>query len=151
MNRLETIAPNLYKMLREVDAAKLQSLKMAACNYINPVLDQFPNDIISQAKAELMERGKLSKTIREELETLAYSFDEQYYPIYEANPGNESAYMPFFTQARAINAVSYAGEADSIESAVEAIYEAAQAVKNRKVFLEYLESLAETTIRHEMP
>jgi hypothetical protein len=144
LNRLEVIAPRLSKLLRAADPVKQQALKLAACKYVMPLLDPTDGKLVSGAVAELLQTGRLPKETREKLEDLAYSFDEQYFPLYEADPNNEAAYMPFFRQACILHAVSYAGEDDPYQSASESIYEAAQALgkSNCDPFLQYLESIA---------
>ena len=145
--RLEVIAPRLSKILKELDSKQLRALKLAGCRYVLPLLTQPWDDFLSQSIAQLMETGRLSADAREKLEDMAYSFDEKYYPLYEANPENKEAYKPFFNQARIINAISFAGKDDSYLSAIESLYEAAQAAAghDRKAFLDYIESLTGTT------
>lgn len=149
MNRLEVIAPGLFQMLRKADSAKLTALKIAACDYVFPVLKLTGEEskLLFEARTCLIETGKLPDKLRSKIEDLADAMDAQYFPLYEADPQNKDAYMPFFTQACALHAMSYAGENDPYESAVEAIYEAAQAAENRSTFLEYLEAMARTDNR----
>lgn len=141
MSRLDSIAPQLSKALSNLEADRLKSVKLAACKYAIESLNHQPGDLVAYATNELAESGKLSKDIRDRLASIAYTLDERYYALSEDEPDDEEAYMPFLSQARALNAIAYAGEDDPFESASEAIYEASQAVKDSGAFFAYINSL----------
>ena len=141
MNRLATIAPKLSQTLRNTDTAKLQSVKLAACNYVIQNTNEPPSELVSHALQQLNESGSLSKDIRDKLAAIAYGLDEKYFQFYEEDPEDEDAYLPFLTKARTLNAIAYAGEDDPYDSAVEAIYEICMVTRDRDSFIAYLESL----------
>lgn len=138
MNRLETIAPDFAQNLLKADPAKLRAVKREACREILPILDEINDADVVRAKDEIFKNDILSEDLRKKIDDLADSFDEKYLPLYEKNPKDEPAYMSFFTKARALSAISSAGEGDSYACAADAIYEVSSALMDRVTLFERL-------------
>lgn len=138
MNRLEAIAPDFAQNLLKADPVKLRAVKREACREILSILDEINEDAVVLAKVEIFKNDVLSEDLRKKIDALADSFDEKYLPLYEENPTDELAYMPLFSKARALSAISSAGEGDSYTCAADAIYEVLSALRERVSLFERL-------------
>ena len=143
MNRLETIAPDFAKNLLKADPAQLRAVKRLACREILSILDEIndDDDDVVRAKNEVLKNDILSEDLRKKIDDLADSFDQKYLSLYEKNPKDEPAYMPFFTKARALSAISSAGEGNSYACAADAIYEVSSALMDRASLFERLSTV----------
>ena len=141
MNRLETIAPDFAKNLLKADPAQLRAVIRLACREIISILDEINDDDVIRAKNEVLKNDILSEDLRKKIDDLADSLDQKYLSLYEKNPKDEPAYMPFFTKARALSAISSAGEGNSYACAADAIYEVSSALMDRASLFERLSTV----------
>lgn len=143
MNRLETIAPDFAQFLKEADPDTRSLLKREACREILPFLEGIEDEAVESAKLQIFYKDKMPAELRIQLENLADSYDEKYFPLFEGDPDNEAAYMPYFTKARALSALSSAGEGDSYECTADAIYEVSSALMDRNELFDRLRKVIE--------
>jgi hypothetical protein len=106
---------------------------VAACEFAVDAAE-VRTDSVAHALESLRRSGSLSKEEKEEIDTLVSSLDDEYFRLQaenESNPTAEKAHLQFFSQARAVAAISSAANSDSLEAATEAIYEAAATVDDK--------------------
>lgn len=91
---------------------------------------------MDESLRQLLSGYKLSIEQVSKLERLAAQLDEEYFNLHDSQ-NEERELNPqalhLFSQARAVSALAFAGRDDSIESATEAIYEAASAIDDGQV------------------
>lgn len=134
MERLGAISPELVDKLRRVPRARQRAVALLACEFAigrTSVTHPLVEEVLQQLRA-----GELPDAVkRAEVEQLTGQLDEKYLDLQEA--AEESGvgaddYLRVFAQARAIAALSFAGNPNTFEASTEAIYEAAAAAGDKK-------------------
>lgn len=129
MMRLEISEKLLAQKMKVVSEEKRRSAVRVACELAFQIC---PVDlpVVDESLRQLLPGYKLSIEQASKLEWLAAKLDEEYFNLHDSQ--NEEVELNpqalhLFSQARAVSALACAGREDSIESATEAIYEAASA------------------------
>lgn len=128
MTRLEISEKHLAQKMKVVSEEKRRSAVRVACELAFQIC---PVDlpVVDESLRQLLSGYKLSIEQVAKLEWLAAQLDEEYFNLHDSQ--NEEMQLnpqALFSQARAVSALACAGREDSIESATEAIYEAASAI-----------------------
>lgn len=125
--RLSTLAPDAVKRLRAMTEHQRRETVAAACDY---ALERtgLKSALLDSARERLHSHQPLSAEQRTALESLAADLDNRYFDLQESalegtNGSDEAAH--FFSQARAISALLFAFDSDSLTASTEALYEAA--------------------------
>lgn len=143
MTRIETLSPEVADRLRRASRAKQRAASIAACEF---ALSQAQID--DPLVQEILEKVRLAEVLtpekKTEIELFVARLDDEYFDLQEAaDDGRASAYdcLRKFAQARAVAALSFAGNEDSHEASAEAIYEAAAASQDKEEFLAFIGSI----------
>lgn len=149
-SRLELISPNLVKKLSQADEKILQRITSKVCEIAlrqtdinSPLINQFKESENVEGTT-LIDRSSL----RQELKSYIDQLDEIQWDLKEqVDSGSESLenYLQAFCNARVINALYYALDANPYLAAAESIYEANAATNN----LRELEDAIEVILREE--
>lgn len=130
MMRLETVATELARKLRQANSDRLRAASLLACELAIKAA-QVENHNVLDALTLLRKQGALPSLKRTELDDLAATLDESYFDLQD-RAENDPALVPeslrFFGQARAVSALSFAGGEDALIAAMESIYEASASV-----------------------
>jgi len=113
-----------------VDSGKQRAASYAACKTAL-LIAQVDASIALDSLEQIRNFGVLSNQRVSELNDLAGRLDERYFDLQDQDELNldlQVKALYFFSQARAITAVAFAGGADALTAAMEAIYEALMAV-----------------------
>ncbi|MCS5990681.1 hypothetical protein LNP02_12625 [Klebsiella variicola subsp. variicola] len=135
MMRLEMLDKHLAEKIKVVSEEKRRSAVRVACELAVQIC---PVDlhVVDESLRQLLSGYKLSIEQVSKLERLAAQLDEEYFNLHDSQ-NEERELNPqalhLFSQARAVSALAFAGRDDSIESATEAIYEAALAIDDGQV------------------
>ncbi|AZR21111.1 hypothetical protein NX81_000520 [Xanthomonas vasicola] len=139
-SRLDSISPELVKKVYLAGEAQKRHAVVAACNHalnavapLDPNYDFLINDI---TLGVLFSDEKLSQ-----INEVVSSLDERYFAAQDEggeNIGRGEDYLSFFSQARAIAALMYAGKGESSFYACEAIYEASMALDDSQQLISHL-------------
>lgn len=124
---LEDLSPDLAAKLQRASAAKQRAASLAACEFA-VAHARVEHPLIDKALKTLREGGVLLPEDKAELDALAAQLDEDYFALQEAAEEGQAStedYMRVFAQARAVAALSCAGDEDALQAATDAIYEAA--------------------------
>ncbi|MFK3879739.1 hypothetical protein [Pantoea agglomerans] len=130
MTRLEISEKHLAQKMKVVSEEKRRSAVRVACELAFQIC---PVDlpVVDESLRQLLSGYKLSIEQVAKLEWLAAQLDEEYFNLHDSQ-NEEMQLNPqalhLFSHARAVSALACAGREDSIESATEAIYEAASAI-----------------------
>lgn len=121
---------NLTETMKVVSEEKRRSAARVASELVFQICP-VDRPVVHESLKQLLSGYKLSIEQVSELEGLAGELDEEYFNLHDSQPEeielNPQA-LHFFSQARAVSALAFAGKDDSIESTAEAIYEAASAI-----------------------
>lgn len=145
MTRLEISEKHLAQKMKVVSEEKRRSAVRVACELAFQIC---PVDlpVVDESLRQLLSGYKLSIEQVAKLEWLAAQLDEEYFNLHDSQ-NEEMQLNPqalhLFSQARAVSALACAGREDSIESATEAIYEAASAIDDGLVLNAVLSVLSE--------
>jgi len=107
---------------------------MIACEYAVRTCG-IENDTIVIALENFRAWGTLPASTLAELDALAKQLDDRYLTLQEragSDPSLKPEYLSAFSEARAVSALTFAARSDGLESAAEAVYEAASAVDDPK-------------------
>ncbi len=127
MTRLETQLPDLANKLRHASSAKQRAASLAASEFAI-ARTRVEHPIVKRAIEKVRAAGVLTAKEKAELDALVAQLDGEYFDSQEAaEQGNAAAddYLRRFGQARAVAALSFAGNEDALVAATEAIEEAA--------------------------
>jgi len=133
MIRLETLAPGLVATLRNSSSAIQRAASLAACECAVRQL-QIDHPLVLAAIDELRATGMLSTAERAKVDKLAAQLDDTYLAMQEAEEQSLLAngqHTRVFRQARAVASVAFAGDQDSLYGALEGIYEAIVAARDK--------------------
>ncbi|WP_395684363.1 hypothetical protein [Dokdonella sp.] len=132
MTRLKTLAPGLAEKLASASAEEVRTIVLEACR--SAVRESGLHDDEVSGALDLLRRHKgPAQGLAERIAALVERWDERYLALQEesdrgtASPGE---YLVVFSQARAASAVAFAISDDSLESSMEALYEAAMATES---------------------
>jgi len=132
MKRLESSEIHLAQKMKVVSEEKRRRAVRVACEIAVQIC---PVDlpVVEESLRQLLSGYQLSIEQVSKLECLVAQLDEEYFNLQDIQ--NEDMQLNpqalhFFSQARAVSALACAGGDDSIESATEAIYEAASAIED---------------------
>lgn len=145
MMRLEMLEKCLAEKMKIVSEEKRSSAVRVACELAVQIC---PVDlpVVDESLRQLLSGYKLSSEQVSKLERLAAKLDDEYFNLHdslnEERELNPQA-LHLFSQARVVSALAFAGRDDSIDSATEAIYEAATAVDDGQVLNAVLSILPE--------
>lgn len=132
MTRLETLSPELAGKLRCAAAAKQRAASMAASEFA-VCRSKVEHVLVEKALEKLRTANLLTTSERVEIEALAAQLDEEYFDLKELAEegiGNQEEYWRVFAKARAVAALFFAGDKDSLHGATESIYEAAATIES---------------------
>lgn len=135
MIRLDMLDKLLAEKMKVVSEEKRRSAVRVACELAVQIC---PIDlpVVDESLKQLLSGYNLSIEQVTKLKELAAQLDEEYFDLHDSQ-NEEMELNPqalhLFSQARAVSALAFAGRDDSIESATEAIYEAASAIDDALV------------------
>ena len=134
MTRLDALSTGLAAALRHASEQGRRSACLAACEFAVQRTG-IESPLVINALRSLRSLKPLSPDDRGALDALAGKLDDEYFGLQEdAEDGRATVedHMRPFRQARAVAALSFAGDRDALEAANEAIYEAASAVEDKQ-------------------
>lgn len=138
MDRLESVSPDLYQILRSCPPAALRSCAITAAKI---ALDETGGqDESTKAVFQQIESGKYGdSSLSREVQKESDESEDRYFKAEEAEDNGDAPLntesLVYFSRARALSAVVYAGSENAFSGAVEAIYEAISSVDDRSVVL----------------
>lgn len=143
--RLDTVSPDLVRLLRVATPETRKTASVAACEF---AISQsgVRDPVVLRAISVLSNGDPISSTDRDAVRELASRLDDEYLDAYEAEEASKSTHMLYlqpFHQARAIAAVAFATDAEGFDSATESIYEAMAAVDESQEVAELVRSILE--------
>lgn len=134
MMRLETIASDVVAKLQVASPEQQRAASLIACQLALQVAP-IEAPVVSEALAQLNQEGVLTQLRIAELNALAAKLDSKYFDLQdmaeEESPMKNEALL-FFSQARAVSALSFAGGKDAYIAAMETIYEASMTVDDSR-------------------
>jgi len=142
MFRLDHVSLDLGQRLLFASPAKLRAAMLVAIEYaISSAGVEHP--LVDAGLQELRSTGRISSERKAELGILTAQLDEEYFDRQDAcdeGRATRSDWMRLFQKARAVMALSEAGNDDALLAAAESIYEAAAAVDDQSVLFARIES-----------
>ena len=145
MTRLETLTPDIADKLRRASPMKQRAASVAASEFaIAHAKVEHP--LVEKALEKLRAGGVLTPKDKAEIDALVARLDEEYFELQEAaEEGRASTdhYLRVFGQARAVAALSFAGNEDAFEAATEAIYEAAATTDGKEELAALIQAVLE--------
>lgn len=127
MSGLALLSLELDTKLREAGPAKQRAACLVACQFaVAKAGIQSP--VVATALAELQAGKVFSPNLKAELDALVEQLDDQYFDLKdaaEAGMADPRQWQDMFVKARAVAALSNAGDEDAYKAAGESIYEAA--------------------------
>lgn len=128
MMRLEAVSVDLMTRLRQASPSQRRAAVLAACGYAIESAKVHDSVVLSVLGELSLGRDVLASKI-EEIKMLAEQADEQYFDLHDAGDSSgDNAYLFAFSRARALSALLFAVENESLHSSSESIYEAVSAV-----------------------
>jgi len=128
---LELLSPDLVTRLRHASSARQRAASLVAAEFAISHA-QVEHRLVAKALEKVRTTGILTDEENAEVEVLAARLDEEYFELQEAaEQGIASAdeYLRMFAKARAVTALSFAGNEDAFRAATESIYEAAATIR----------------------
>jgi hypothetical protein len=132
MSGLALLSKELDTKLREATSAKQRAASLIACQFALAKA-HIEAPIVATALAELQAGRVFAPNLKAQLSSLAEQLDEQYFDLKdaaEAGIADPKQWQDLFVKARAVTALSNAGDADAYKAAAESIYEAAFTILN---------------------
>jgi hypothetical protein len=130
--RLETIAKDLAEKLEMSDSGIQRKASIAACELALQAAS-LEAPIISESLEQLRQNKQLTQKRIAELSDLSAQLDERYFNT-QNNAALQTKALRFFSQARAVSALSFAGGEDALVAAMESIYEASMVFDDNSNF-----------------
>jgi|GEM_PF-6674924 len=132
VERLETIEPQLVNLLKSVAPKTRRDMVVLAIREAGRNL-QVDSGLLSGAVEALCGGRKVDSEAVAQLSDFRDRLDDEYFGLQEEtdSTGQDRNYMVPFSQARFVSAVLIACEDNSLENAMDAIYEALMAVGDR--------------------
>jgi hypothetical protein len=126
MSGLALLSQELDTKLHSAASAKQRAASLVACQFaLAKVSIEAP--VVASALAELQAGRVFSSGMKAQLASLAEQLDEQYFDLKdaaEAGSADPKQWQDMFAKARAVTALSNAGDEDAYKAAGESIYEA---------------------------
>ncbi|MES2793024.1 MAG: hypothetical protein V4719_25655 [Planctomycetota bacterium] len=145
MVRLEALFPDLVDKLRCASDTKQRKAGLAASEFaISHVA--FEHTLVKRILEKVRATGILTPKEKAEIDGLAEKFDDEYFAMQDAAEKEQSSsddYMRSFGKARAVAALSFAGNENAFEAATEAIYEAAATTIDQEELFALIQSVLE--------
>lgn len=130
MTRLETVSVDLMALLRQAGPSQRRAAALAACAYAVESA-KVHDSVVLSVLGELNSGRGVSASQIDDVKKLAEQADEQYFDLHEASDSSEdNGYLAAFSRARALSALLFAVDEESLHSSSESIYEAIAAVDN---------------------
>jgi len=139
-NRLETISENLSIRLSSANSEQQRKVSFTACKLALQITE-LDMPIITESLEHLRQKKMLTHEQIKELNKLTAEFDEKYFDIQD-NADTAALQMEalrFFSQARALSALSFAGGEDALVASLESVYEASMAFDDNSNFISIME------------
>jgi hypothetical protein len=131
MSDLGLLSKDLDDKLQRAPLNRQRAASLAACQFA--VAKAKLSDPLVDAALQALQTGRVFQSdFKAELDALAEQLDEEYFTLKEAadeGRGNSKEYMSLFAKARAVAALSCAGDQDAAKIG-EAIYEAAFTIES---------------------
>ena len=128
MMRLETLSEDLMIRLRQACPSQRRLAALAACAYAVEYAQVHDSAVLSVLGELNSARGVAASAI-EKVKTLLEQADKQYFDLHDASDSSEDiGCLAAFSRARALSAMLFVVEEESLRSSSEAIYEAVSAV-----------------------
>lgn len=129
ISRLESVSPRLAESFRHASLLKQRKAALEACVVAASRVGLEENEV--NAAIEVLRCGGVaSSTLREQLETLAAGFDDQYFELDEkGDEASKPEALRLFSKARAVAALAFA-LSEYPRQLDEAVYEAITAMKD---------------------
>jgi hypothetical protein len=145
MTRLEALLPELAEKLRQASAARQRAASTAACEFaISHAKVEHP--LVEKALEKVRKADVLSPKEKTDIDALVTQFDEEYFAAQEAAEEGRASpdeSVRLFGRARAVAALSFAGNGDAFETATEAIYEAAATTDDKEELTALIQTVLE--------
>ena len=145
MRGLALLSQDLDKTLHGAASTKQRAASLVACEFaVAKASVEAP--VVATALAELQAGRVFPSSVKAQLDALAEKLDEQYFDFKEAAEAgcaDPKQWQDLFAKARAVAALSNAGDEDAYIAAGESIYEAAFTVadENRHELLALIEAV----------
>jgi hypothetical protein len=142
MHRLESISADLDAKLRSASPAQQRAAMLTACEFALKH-SGVKNATIAKGIGELRRTGAISPGLCTDLQAIVEQLDEDAFraqEAVEAGHGSWDEYLAAYSRARCGAALSFAGLADPLQAAVEAIYEAAMTSDDPEEIISVLQS-----------
>lgn len=127
MSGLALLSQELDTKLHRATSAKQRAASLVACRFaLAKAGVEVP--VVAAALSELRAGRVFPPSLKAQLDSLAEQLDEQYFDLKnaaEAGTADPKQWQDMFAKARAVTALSNAGEEDAYKAAGESIYEAA--------------------------
>jgi hypothetical protein len=147
MSGLALLSKELDTKLHGVASAKQRAVSLVACQFAMANA-RMEAPVVATALAELRAGKVFSPSLKAQLNSLAEQLDEQYFDLKdaaEAGSADPKQWQDMFAKARAVTALSNAGDEDAYKAAGESIYEAAFTIRddNKQELLALVEAALE--------
>lgn len=128
--RLETVSLDLMTRLRQASPSQRKAAALAACGYAVEYA-QVHDRVVLSVLGELNSGRGASAPEIEKVKILTEQADDEYFDLHDASDSSEdSGYLAAFSRARALSALLFALEQESLHSSSESIFEAVSATDN---------------------
>jgi predicted transcriptional regulator len=147
MSGLSLLSQELDTKLQRATSAKQRAASLVACQFaLAKAGVEVP--VVATALAELRAGRVFPPNLKAQLDSLAEQLDEQYFDLKdaaEAGTTDPKQWQDMFAKARAVTALSNAGDEDAYKAAGESIYEAAFSLQddNKQELLALVEAVLE--------
>ena len=131
MNRLRTVTANFDDKLKSSNELQQRQAAILAARL---AIEAASKTNVQNILEKLVSDGYLNENIIRELTQIAEEFDNRYYDLQE-KPDEYEKSLTYFSQARAVMALAFAGGSDPLDSARESIYEAYMSFENGEELL----------------
>ena len=147
MSGLALLSKELDRKLRGVASAKQRAASLVACQFAMAKA-HVEAPVVATALAELKAGKVFSPNVKAQLNSLAEQLDEQYFDLKDAagaGIADPKQWQDMFAKARAVTALSNAGDEEAYKAAGESIYEAAFTIldDNKQELLALVEAALE--------
>jgi hypothetical protein len=144
MSGLALLSQKLDTKLHGATSAKQRAVSLVACQFAMAKA-HIEAPVVATALAELRAGRVFSPSVKAQLDSLAEKLDEHYFDLkdaVEAGSADPKQWQDMFAKARAVTALSNAGNEDAYKAAGESIYEAAFTIldENKQELLALVEA-----------
>lgn len=147
MSGLALLSQELDTKLHRAASAKQRAVSLVACQFALAKA-RIEAPAVTTALAELGAGRVVPPSVKAQLDSLAEQLDDQYFDLKdaaEAGSADPKQWQDMFAKARAVTALSNAGDEDAYKAAGESIYEAAFTIldDNKQELLALVEATLE--------